>query len=70
MMGTLFYNETISILEIPAAPQVRNIVDRSGDKVVDPDDPMPAGEQQVGQVRAQKAGGTGDDGGGLRAFHR
>ena len=47
------------------AAEVRDVVHAAGDEIVDADDLVAAGEQQVGEVRAEKAGGAGDDGGGL-----
>ena len=52
-------------LEIRVAAEVRDVVHAAGDKIVNADDLVAAREQQVGQVRAEKAGGAGDDGGGL-----
>jgi len=46
--------------EIRVPTEVGNIVYRSGDEVINTDDPMPAGEKQVGQVRAQETGSPGN----------
>ena len=53
--------------EVRVAAQVRDVVHAAGDEIVNGDDPVAARQQQVGQVRAEKAGGAGDDGGGLFA---
>ena len=45
--------------------QVRDVVHAAGDEIVDADDLVAARQQQVRQVRAEKAGGAGDDGSGL-----
>ncbi len=52
-------------LEIGVAAQVRDVIHRAGDKVVDADDLVPARQQQINQVGAQESRGAGDDGGGL-----
>ncbi len=41
----------------------------AGDKIVNADDLVSARQQQVGEVRAKKAGGPGDDGRGLFFSH-
>ena len=41
----------------------------AGDEIVNADDLVAARQQQVGQMRPEKAGGAGDDGGGLFLFH-
>ena len=55
-------------LEIPVAAEVRDVVHRAGDKIVEADDLVAARQKQIGEVRAEKAGGAGDDGGGLFVF--
>src|SRR6266446_5069689 len=55
--GDVLLNE----FEIRVAAQVRYVIDRAGDKVIDANDFVAAGEQQVGEVRAEEAGGAGDD---------
>ena len=40
----------------------------AGDEIVDADDLVAARQEQIGQVRAKKTGGAGDDGGGLFFF--
>jgi hypothetical protein len=42
---------------------------RAGDKIVEADDLVAARQKQIGEVRAEKAGGAGDDGGGLFFFN-
>ena len=55
--------------EVRVAGQMGNIVHRAGDKIVNADDLVAARQEQIGQVRTQKPGGAGDDGGGLLFFH-
>ena len=55
-------------LEIRVAAEVRDVVHAAGDKIVNADDLVAARQQQIGQMRAEKAGGAGDDGGGLVSF--
>ena len=43
------------------ARQVRDVADVAGQQVVDADDRVAAIEQRLGQVRADEAGGAGDD---------
>ena len=43
------------------ALEVGDVCVLAGDEVVDADDLVPLREQQVGQVRAEKAGGAGDE---------
>ena len=54
--------------EILIPTQVRDVVDASGDKIIDPDHPVAFGQQVICQVRAEKSGSAGDDGNGLRGF--
>lgn len=56
--------------EVGIASQVRDVIDRASDKIVDADDLMAACQQQVRQVRAQKPGGAGNDAGGLNGQAR
>ena len=51
-------------LEVPVAGKVGDVLDGAGNEVVNADNTMAAGEQQVGQVRAKKTRGAGDDAGG------
>ncbi len=46
--------------EVLIALEVRNVGDAARDEVVDANDRMPLREQEIGQVRAQKAGGAGN----------
>ena len=56
-------------LEIGVAAQMDDVIDRPGDEIVDADHFMAAGQEEIGQMGAEEAGGTGDDGGGLAFFH-
>ena len=49
--------------EIRIAAEMRDVVHAAGDKIINADDPVATRQQQVGEVRAEKAGGAGDDGG-------
>src|ERR1051326_1260963 len=50
--------------ETPIAAQVRDVVHRTGDEVVNADDLVSARQQQIGEMRAEKAGGAGHHGSG------
>ena len=52
-------------LEIPVAAEVGDVVHAASDEVVNADDLVAAREEEIGQVRAEEAGGTGDHGDGL-----
>src|SRR6266404_859892 len=69
---TLEKNEFRDVLlnkfEIRVAAQVRDVIDGASDEVVDADDLVPAREQQVGQVGAEKPGGASDDTDGSGSF--
>ena len=56
--------------EVRVAAKVDDVVHAAGDEVVNADDLVAARNQEVGEVRAKKAGGTGDNGDGLSFFHR
>ena len=56
-------------LKFGLPPRCEMLSTRAGDKIVNADDLVAAREQQIGQVRAEKAGGAGDDGSGLCCFH-
>ena len=55
-------------LKFGLPPRCDDVVHRAGDKIVEADDLVAARQQQVGQVRAEKTGGAGDDGSGLFLF--
>ena len=42
-------------------PQVGKVASRPRDQAVDADDGVPLGEEAVGEVRTEEAGGAGDD---------
>ena len=65
-----FRDVLLDEFEIRVAAEVRDVVHAAGDKIVNADDLVAAREQQVGEVRAEKAGGAGDDGSGLFFFMR
>jgi hypothetical protein len=48
---------------------VRDVIHAAGDKIINANDLVAAGHQQVGQVRAEESGGAGDHGGWLCPFH-
>ena len=52
-------------LKLGLPPRCADVIHRAGDEIVDADDLVPAGQQQINQVRAQETRGAGDDGGGL-----
>ena len=63
-------------LEVRVAGEMGDVVGLSGDQVVDRDDGMAAGEQQVGEMGTEESRSAGDDGdraggrggGGFQAF--
>ena len=63
-----FRHVLLDEFEIRVAAEVRDVVHRAGDKIVEADDFVAARQQQIGQVRTEKAGGTGDDGNGWFFF--
>ena len=63
--GDILLNE----LELRIAAEVRDVVHAAGDEIVYADDFVAARDQQVGEMRAEKAGGPGDDGRGLCVSH-
>jgi hypothetical protein len=65
-----FRDVLLDELEIWIAAQMRNIVHRTGDEIVNADDFVPAGNEQIREMRAKKAGGTGHDGDGLFLLHK
>ena len=65
-----FRHVLLDEFEIWIAAEVRDVVHAAGDKIVNADDFVVAREQQIGQVRAEKAGGAGDDGGELVFLHQ
>ena len=54
--------------EIRVAAQVRDVVHRARDEIINADDLVPARQQQVAQMRAKKSRAAGDDGSGLLAL--
>src|SRR5580704_3427516 len=54
--------------KIRIAPEMGDVVHRAGDKIVNADDLVPAGKQEVRQVRAEESGSAGDDGSWLFGF--
>jgi len=48
-------------LEAGISSQVRDVIHRAGDKIVNPDDLVSARQQPVCEVRPKEAGGAGDD---------
>jgi len=60
-LGDILLDET----EIPVAGQMVNVRHAAGDKIINADDFVAALEQQVGEVRTKKSGGTGDNGRGF-----
>ena len=63
-----FRHVLLDEFEIRVAAQMRDVVHRAGDKIVDANDFVAARQQQVGQMRAEKTGGAGDDGNGWGSF--
>ena len=49
-------------LKFGLPPRCEMLSIAAGDEVVNGDDSVAASEQQISQVRAEKAGGAGDDG--------
>jgi len=60
-----FRDVLLDKFEVRVAAEMRDVVHAAGDKIVNADDPVTARDQQVGEMRAEETGGTGDDGGGL-----
>ncbi len=57
-------------LELPVAGEVGDVFDRAGNEIVDADDAVAAGEQQIDQMRTEKARRAGDNGGWATAWSR
>src|SRR5438552_19025072 len=57
-------------LEIWIAAEVGNVVHAAGDEIIDADHLVTTREEKIGQVRAEEAGGAGDDGGGVERHLR
>ena len=56
-------------LKLGLPPEVRDVVHRARDEIIDADDLVAAREQQIGQVRTEETGGAGHDGRGLFRLH-
>ncbi len=54
-------NVLLDEFEIGITAEMRNVVHRAGDKIVNADDVMAARQEQIGQMRPEKAGRAGDD---------
>lgn len=50
-------------LEVRIAAQVRDVINRTRDEVINANDFVAAREQEIGQMRAEEPGGAGDDAG-------
>ena len=57
-------------LEGRVPTEVSNVLDAAGDEVIQADDPVAARQQKVGQMRAEEASGTSDDGDRLSGGRR
>src|SRR5579862_7680811 len=60
-----FCNVLLDEFKAGVAAEVRNVIDRSGHKIVNPDDLMTARQKQIGQMRSKKTRRAGDDTAGL-----
>jgi len=52
-------------LEILLASQVRNIIHRTSDEIIDANNSVSTREQEIGKMRGQETRGAGDHRGGL-----
>ena len=56
-----FRHVLLDEFEVRIAAEVDDVVHTAGDKIVNADDLVAAGNEQVGEVRAEKTGGPGDN---------